>query len=56
MNKEKIIIEYIDYMNSYRVYSEQFPAWTMAYCDSIEEAETGIREQIDSTAEIKIIQ
>lgn len=55
MNKKRIIIEYIDYMDAYRVYSDQHKAWTMAYVDSIAEAITGIREQIDPNARIVII-
>lgn len=55
MDKEKIIIEYIDYMDAYRVYSDQHKAWTMAYCDSVFEAIEGIREQIDPNARIVVI-
>ena len=55
MDKERIIIEYIDYMDAYRVYSDQHKAWTMAYCDSVYEAIEGIREQIDPNARIVVI-
>lgn len=55
MNKERIIIEYINYMDAYRVYSDQHTAWTMAYCDSIYEAIEGIQEQVDPNARIVVI-
>lgn len=55
MNKGKIIVEYIDHMDAYRVYSDQHKEWTMAYTDSIAEAIDGIREQIDKDAEIVIL-
>lgn len=55
MDKERILIEYIDYRDAYRVYSDQHPAWTMAYCDSVYEAIEGIQEQVDPNARIVVI-
>lgn len=55
MKREKIFIEYIDYMDAYRIYSESHKEWTMAYVDSIAEAIDGIREQVDPDAQIVII-
>lgn len=54
-NKEKIFIDYIDYMDAYRIYRESHEEWTMAYTDSIAEAIDVIREQVDPDAQIVII-
>ena len=41
-----IYAEYIDYMDAYRLFRKEQPQWTMAYADSIEEAERAAWEQL----------
>lgn len=39
MNKPRLIAEWIPYMKAYRLYDAKHPSNTVAYVDSIEEAE-----------------
>lgn len=49
-----IYAEYIDYMDAYRLFRKEQPQRTMAYADSIEEAERIAREQLrEDVKEIK---
>lgn len=35
---------FLDYMNTYRVYDEERPAWTIVYVDTEEEAKEYVKE------------
>lgn len=49
---DMIIAEWIDYMNAYRVYDPDNPAWTWAYADSVNEVKA-IAERCGEECEIK---
>ena len=49
-----IYAEHIDYMNAYRLFRKERPQWTLAYADSIEEAERMVQKQLgEEVKEIK---
>ena len=52
-DKKKFCIEYIDHMNSYRIYDIEWPHWTCAYEDSLEEAVKIVQE--DLKADVLIV-
>lgn len=47
-----IYAEYIAYMNAYRLFRKERPQWTLAYADSIEEAERIAQEQLGEKVKV----
>lgn len=47
------IIEFIEHRGDYRIYDPRYPAQTIAYEDSIEEAKQGIEEQLEDLTSIE---
>ena len=47
-----VYAEYIDYMDAYRLFRKERPQWTLAYADSIQEAERIVRGQLGEEVRI----
>jgi hypothetical protein len=49
MERKQVEIDYVPYMNAYRIYDANKPERTFAYVDTLEEATTVAKEYRDGT-------